>query len=342
MPLWRPSIEPMKRAASRDEPLASRSPLQGGGMVSSPRSVGPNREPTLGLSVSRRLSSLAMAAPPNAVPATSVSAAAMAAPARSRCAPARGAHHASRLAEAREEARADQREQPRVGRLERWHQGLRAERLELVEDEPDRRQQHEQRRHREGDDQRMGGLAAGERRPDDARHGDAERQQHRDADDDVERSAGPVREQDQGSRQRPRAHEREAEQPQPETSNPHGAESNDGPPRGLRRRRAAISTVAEEVPLGVGPAGHRDPTFPGPACPHHRGPTAADTNGRGGLWVMDGRAQRGSRGRGRSPRARFVGAIGGGGVHGRTWLRGHDPEALRDARPRRRTRRRSW
>jgi len=27
---------------------------------------------------------------------------------------------------------------------------------------------------------------------------------------------------------------------------------------------------------------------------------------------------------------RFVGAVGRGGVHGRTWLRGHDPEALRE------------
>jgi hypothetical protein len=28
--------------------------------------------------------------------------------------------------------------------------------------------------------------------------------------------------------------------------------------------------------------------------------------------------------------ARFIGAIGRGGVHGRTWLRGHDPDALRE------------
>jgi hypothetical protein len=27
---------------------------------------------------------------------------------------------------------------------------------------------------------------------------------------------------------------------------------------------------------------------------------------------------------------RFIGAIGRGGVHGRTWLRGHDPDALRE------------
>ena len=54
---------------------------------------------------------------------------------------------------------------------------------------------------------------------------------------------------------------------------------------------------------------------------------------------MAGPAQRGSRGRGRSPRRASSAPVGRGGVHGRTWLRGHDPDAIRelDARLRRGT-----
>ena len=84
-------------------------------------------------------------------------------------------------AEAREQARSDERQQPRVGGLERRHQGLRAERLELV-DEPRRSTAAAaattptaERHH-----QRVRASTTGDRRPDDAAHRDRQRHEHRD------------------------------------------------------------------------------------------------------------------------------------------------------------------
>jgi len=61
-----------------------------------------------------------------------------------------------------------------------------------------------------------------------------------------------------------------------------------------------------------------------PGCPErdqngHEGPVG---HGRAGSARFTG-----TRGNA-SPR--FVGAVGRGGLHGRTWLRGHDPEAFRE------------
>ena len=73
-----------------------------------------------------------------------------------------------------------------------------------------------------------------------------------------------------------------------------------------------------------------------PGCPER-----ARTDTRG-LWDMAGPAQRGSRERGGNASPRFVGAVGRGGVHGRTWLRGHEPGRHPGARRRLRPSRVDW
>src|SRR4029078_13126494 len=76
--------------------------------------------------------------------------------------------------------------------------------------------------------------------------------------------------------------------------------------------------------------GHDRPDRSGPECSY-----------RDGLSGADGTRHEGPVGHGRAGSARFtgtranasprfVGAVGRGGVHGRTWLRGHHPEALRE------------
>ena len=73
-----------------------------------------------------------------------------------------------------------------------------------------------------------------------------------------------------------------------------------------------------------------DPTSPDQSARTATGCPERDQNGHEGP-VGHGRAGSarftGTRGNA-SPR--FVGAVGRGGINGRTWLRGHDPEALRE------------
>ena len=74
--------------------------------------------------------------------------------------------------EAGEQARPDQRQHPRVGRLDRRQEGLDAARAELAGHVRDRRDEDEERAGSEPDHRRERRVAAGDRRPDDAGEGD--------------------------------------------------------------------------------------------------------------------------------------------------------------------------
>ena len=72
--------------------------------------------------------------------------------------------------------------------------------------------------------------AAGHRRPDDPGERDRDRGHGRQPDDEVERAARPVGEQDEAGRDRPARDERDSDEPELEPADPHTDESIGSPP----------------------------------------------------------------------------------------------------------------
>ena len=183
-------------------PAASASSQAGS---SASASVGPKREAAGGVVRSRRASSLAIAAPAKAVPATTVN---------SR--PPRASRRAARRGRRAVPARAGgpgrsprtgscRRAPAATGRRPRATASGSATRAPGAGSStpPIDGSEQQQRPDAQGDDHRVGAAAAGHRRPDQAAIGDAERHEHRDPDDDVERPARPVGQQDEDRRPAP-------------------------------------------------------------------------------------------------------------------------------------------
>ena len=118
----------------------------------------------------------------------------------------------------------------------------------------------------------------------------AERHEHRDPDDDVERPARAIGEQDQRGRQPPRRDQGRADEPEPEPTDTH-------PPSLPMRRERGLRQASPEVPAGIGPMGHRDPC----RLRDQHARTAPDRPGRTHQSI------RGSVRHGRAGAARFTG-----------------------------------
>ena len=127
----------------------------------------------------------------------------------------------SREPEPGEQARRGEREQPRVGRLERGQQRLRPERAQLHDESDHRRNEHEQRDDPKPDHGGERAAAVDHRRPDDAEEGDPQRDEGQQAHDDVDRPARSVGQQHKCCRQRPTDDERDGDQPQFEGPDSH-------------------------------------------------------------------------------------------------------------------------
>ena len=161
--------------------------------MTSAGSVGPNRENVTGRS--RRPNSLAIAALPNRTPDPSV----IAPPERDahrQAAPARceRTDESPRGAEAAEQARAGEGEQPRVGGLPRGQDRLRAGRGQLEDDAADRRDEDEGGQQPEPHGRREDAVVAGGRWPGEPDGRDGDRDEGREADQQVDRTARPVAE----------------------------------------------------------------------------------------------------------------------------------------------------
>ena len=124
-----------------------------------------------------------------------------------------------------EQARPGQRKEPRIRGFQGGHERLRAERLQLVEHTPDRRQEQQERADAQGHDHRVRVASARDRRPDETADGDRQGHEHRDADRHVERPAGAIRQQDQDGGQAPRPDEGAGQQAELETTGTHVRES---------------------------------------------------------------------------------------------------------------------
>ena len=147
-------------------------------------------------------------------------------------------------------------------------------------------------------------------------------------DDDVERAARSIGEQDQAGRDRPADDEGDGDEAQFEPADPHRRESTERA-RAACGPGAASASTAEDGTAGSsrGSCG-RPSNMP---LPHRtratgRGQRTEDT------WVMAGQAPRGSRGRGRSSRPDSSLPRGHGGHRARAWSRGHNGD--RDPAPR--------
>ena len=157
-----------------------------------------------------------------------------------------------------------------------------------------------------------GGQIAPARRDRDRGHG-------RQADDDVERTARPVRQQHEARRHRPADDEGDGDEAKFEGADPHVAESR-------RSQRSDWPPARPQVPGGVGPPGHRRrPTDDREHARTAPDPTVRAKTQAGDTWDMAGQAPRGSRGHGRSsrpgsssPRVAAASAAGSGPVSTRT------------------------
>ena len=79
-------------------------------------------------------------------------------------------------------------------------------------------------------------AAARHRRPGDAGDRDGDRDRHRQPDEDVERPARPIGDQDQAGRHQPARDEGDPDQPKLELADPHVFESSGAPVRKYRAR----------------------------------------------------------------------------------------------------------
>ena len=152
--------------------------------------------------------------------------------------------------------------------------------------------------------------------------------EHRQADEDVERAARPIGQQDQRGGHRPGDDQADGDQAELEPADTHAASLADGRPDEPRRKYPRTPRV--------GPPGHRTDAPPGGGCRQCTGPrrTRRPSGTEGNTWVMAGQPQRGSRGRGRSPRRGSSGPSGAlppsAGGRGRAVPRRHadDHDAL--------------
>ncbi len=292
----------------------------------SPSPVGPKRD-ALGVApLSRRAISLAMATAANVAADDGRQERADDHPGHQAAGPdGQVAGHAPGHAEAGEQAGPGEGHGPWVGGLDRGHQGLRAEGQDLVEDATDGWQQQEQADGPEGDHERERGAATGDRRPAHRGQADGDGRQHGQPDEQVERTARSVGDQDDAGGGRPGRGQGEGQESQLESSRPH-----DG----------SLATSVASVRSGVVPP---TSTYPGARrkyrvgwdrrviatlpLPFEHARTAPDHRGGGKddrTHVTHGRIHA-ARFTGTRAIAspRFVGDAARGGLRGRTWLRGH-------------------
>ena len=153
--------------------------------------------------------------------------------------------------ETAEEAGRGEREEPGVGRLERRQQGLGPHGLELLDQPDDRWQEEEDGADPEPDHRGERPATARDRRPDSPDDRNEDRERERQPDEDVQRAARPVREDDERGRHRPARHEGGTDQSQFEPADPHVRESTGraapGPSPGHAPMRPGRA-VAPEVP----------------------------------------------------------------------------------------------
>ena len=277
---------------------AARAPSQGGSSASV--SVGPNRETAGGVVRSRNASSLAIAAPANAVPASAVNATADGDPDAQPARPERGPGvQPAGEAETGEEARPRQREQPRIGGLERRHQAsaIRARSSWLSTPPIDGSSSRS--------DPTPSATTIGyvSRPRATGGHttpliGDRERDEHRDPDDDVEWPTRPVGQQDQDRGQTPRRRRGRCRAAGVRVDG-HACRVSLPMHRADRcsRRAHAASTTDHRTGGSSRPAVRRDEHAPTAPDRPERTVTASR-----GTCDMAGPVPRGSRGRGRSSR----------------------------------------
>ena len=133
---------------------------------------------------------------------------------------------------------------------------------QLGHDPGDGGDEAQQREHSDGDDHGKGDVAAGHRRPDGSGERDGDRRHRRQADDDVQRSAGSVGQKDETGGHRPADHESDGDQAKFEGADPHGRESmrvvhptrkpRGGAP-GRRRGEHVRSEDRGDAPRAIGP-----------------------------------------------------------------------------------------
>ena len=257
--------------ARRARPSAARRTAGG---CSSP-AVGPNRD-VAGRRVRAGPRRWRPRPPRTAVAATIVTSDARS---RSRRAAAGGAAPSRRSsrrgdAEAAEQARREERDQPRIGGLERRQQRPRPECDELGDDARDRRHEAQQGEDAEPDDHREGEVATGDRRPDHAGEGDGDRGHRGQADDEVERAARADR---RAGRARPRSTSTRRARPAMRRSSnrrtriwTESTERRRTDPGGCPSTTAAAPQAASTLPAGTAGSSLRHAASPTMRPTHHQ------------------------------------------------------------------------
>ena len=146
----------------------------------------------------------------------------------------------ARDAEAGEERRAEDREHPRVGSLERGKEGLEALFHELADEARERRQEDDHRRHAEPRDRPERHAAPRRRGPGDRRDRDTERRERRDPYQEVGRAPGPIAGDQQDRDDRPQHGDADGKEAELEQADSHGGQSSEG---AAGRRRARCRRV---------------------------------------------------------------------------------------------------
>ncbi len=151
-----------------------------------------------------------------------------------------------------EDARRDQGQQPRIRRLERREQRLRAPREQLVEDLADRRDEEQPGTEAEPDDPREGAVTARDRRPEHGGQGDHHRQRRSRTDEPVDRPAGAIAEDHVQRAEEPEGREGGCHQAELERPYSHGRSL-----AGAVRSPGARTAAPPEVPAAAGLSDHR-------------------------------------------------------------------------------------
>ena len=128
---------------------------------------------------------------------------------------------ATRDPETGEQARGEERDQPRIRCLEGRQERLGSERHELVDHADDRRHEEQQGDDADPHDDREREVSARDRRPDDTGDRDPDGKHRHQPDDDVEGAARTIGQEDETGRDRPRGDEGDAKKAELEPADPH-------------------------------------------------------------------------------------------------------------------------